>query len=435
MNQKPPGRRRWHLATLLAFDTVNNYLDRMTLPVAIIAINMSFDISEAQYAYLSSAFLLAYAIMYAGGGRLVDKLGTYWGFLLINVFWGLAVIAHGFMNSFVGLLICRFLLGIGEGGGFPASSKAVSEWFPATERSTAFGYFNSGSSIGSIVAVPLFTFIILTLSWRWVFFISGTIGFAWAILWIRFFRLEKERARTAERLPEHNANISDQELAYIQSAHESEALAEQNSTAKQVKWLELFKHRELLALIIAKFLTDAVWYFYIFWTPKYLFDARGFDIQDVGYFGWIPFAAAALGSLAGGTLSSELIRRGKSINRSRKIALCIGAICLPISAAIVSAPTAWAIFFISAAYFGHQIWNVIIQTLPADLFPNYKVGSVAGIIGCAGALGGFCFQFIAGWMMTALDGYNSIFVTLSIMHPLSFVIILIMIPRIKRLTN
>ena len=435
MNQKFRGRRRWHLATLLALDTVNNYLDRMTLPVAIIAINMSFEISESQYAQLTSAFLLAYAIMYAGGGRLMDKLGTYWGFLLINIFWGLAVIAHGFTNSFVGLLICRFLLGIGEGGGFPASSKAVSEWFPANERSTAFGYFNTGSSIGSIIAIPLFTFIILALNWRWVFFISGIFGFIWAFFWIRFFRLDSDRAKTAERLPEHNAHISQQELAYIQSALESEKLADQTSTSKQVKWLQLFKHRELLALIIAKFLTDAVWYFYIFWTPKYLFDARGFDIQDVGYFGWIPFAAAALGSLAGGALSSELITQGLSINRSRKIVLGIGAICLPISAFIVSAPTAWAIVFISAAYLGHQIWNVIIQTLPADLFPNYEVGSVAGIIGCAGALGGFCFQFVADWMMTAFDGYGSIFVTLSILHPVSFVIILIMIPRIRRLTN
>ena len=433
MIQKSRGRRRWHLATLLTLDTVNNYLDRMTLPVAIIAINVSFEISESQYAYLSSAFLLAYAIMYAGGGRLIDKLGTYWGFLLINVFWGLAVVAHGFMNSFVGLLICRFLLGIGEGGGFPASSKAVAEWFPAKERSMAFGYFNSGSSIGSIVAVPLFAFIILALSWRWVFFISGMFGFIWAIFWIRFFRLDKERARSAERLPEHNVNISAEELAYIQSEHESEKLAEQNTISRQVKWLQLFKNRELSALIIAKFLTDAVWYFYIFWTPKYLFDARGFNIQDVGYFGWIPFAAAAVGSLAGGALSSGLIRRGIALDRSRKIALGIGAICLPISAFIVSAPTAWAIVFISAAYFGHQIWNVIIQTLPADLFPDYEVGSVAGIIGCAGALGGFCFQFVANWMMTAFDGYGSIFVTLSIMHPLSFVIILIMIPRIKRL--
>ena len=405
------------------------------LPGAIIAINMSFEISESQYAYLSSAFLVAYAIMYAGGGRLIDQLGTYWGFLLINVFWGLAVIAHGFMNSFVGLLLCRFLLGIGEGGGFSASSKAVSEWFPAKERSTAFGYFNAGSSIGSIVAVPLFTFIILALSWRWVFFISGLFGFIWAFFWIRFFRLDTKRARIAERLPEHNARISEQELDYIQSAHKSEALVEQNTTLKKVQWLRLFKNKELLALIIVKFLSDAVWYFYIFWTPKYLFDARGFDIQDVGYFGWIPFAAAAIGGLAAGALSSVLIRRGISINRSRKIVMFIGAICLPLSAGIVSAPTAWAILYISAAYFGHQIWTVIIQTLPADLFPSYEVGSVAGIIGCAGALGGFCFQFIAGWMMTALDGYSSIFKTLSVMHPLSFIIVLIMIPRIKRLKN
>jgi ACS family hexuronate transporter-like MFS transporter len=165
-SMKKKKNRRWYLVFLLTLDTINNYLDRMTLPVAIIVINQSFEVTDSQHAFINSLFFLAYAIMYAGGGRLMDKLGTYWGFLSINIFWGLAVLAHGIANSFIGIAISRFFLGIGEGGGFPASSKAVSEWFPAKERSTAFGIFNTGSSIGSVLAVPLFSAIMYFFNWR-----------------------------------------------------------------------------------------------------------------------------------------------------------------------------------------------------------------------------------------------------------------------------
>jgi ACS family hexuronate transporter-like MFS transporter len=424
---------RWHLVFLLTLDTINNYLDRMTLPVAIIVINQSFEVTDTQYAFISSLFFLAYAIMYAGGGRLMDKLGTYWGFLSINIFWGLAVLAHGIANSFIGLAISRFFLGIGEGGGFPASSKAVSEWFPAKERATAFGIFNTGSSIGSVLAVPLFSAIMYFFNWRWVFFVSGSIGFVWVAFWSYFYRLPKGRPRWGERLPKDNIYITDEELNYIQTALAREQKEITQAGANKVEWIKLFKDIELWGMIIAKFLTDAVWYFYIIWTPKYLFDARGFDIKQVGYYGWIPFAAAACGSMLGGTFSSFLIRKGLSINASRKIALLIAALFLPASAFILSVPVGWAIVFISMAYFGHQFWNVINQTLPTDLYPKHKVGSVAGIIGSSGAFGGFAVQLIAGWMITTFGGYGPVFVTLSFMHPLAFVIILIMIPRIERL--
>jgi ACS family hexuronate transporter-like MFS transporter len=426
---------RWHLAFILTLDTINNYLDRMTLPVAIIVINQSFEVTDSQYALISSLFFLAYAIMYAGGGRLMDKLGTYWGFLSINIFWGLAVLAHGITNSFIGLGISRFFLGIGEGGGFPAASKAVSEWFPAKERSTAFGIFNTGSSIGSVLAVPLFSAIMYFFNWRWVFFVSGSIGFVWVVYWSYFYRLPKDRPRWGERLPKDNIYITDKELNYIQTAHANEQKEMAQGKPEKVEWIKLFKDKELLGMIIAKFLTDAVWYFYILWTPKYLFDARGFDIKQVGYYGWIPFAAAACGSMLGGTFSSFLIKKGLSVNASRKIALFVAALFMPASAFILSVPIGWAIVFISMAYFGHQFWNVINQTLPTDLYPRYKVGSVAGIIGSSGAFGGVAVQLIAGWMITTLGGYGPVFVTLSFMHPLSFVIILIMIPRIVRLDS
>ncbi len=415
-------------------DTINNYLDRMTLAVAIIAISQSFEVTDSQYAQISSYFLIAYAIMYAGGGRLIDKLGTYWGFLIINIFWGLAVMSHGIANSFIGLALSRFFLGIGEGGGFPAACKAVSEWFPARERSTAFGIFNAGSSIGSVVAVPLFSAIMLYLNWRWVFFFSGSIGFFWVAYWMYFYRVSKDRPRWGHRLPKDNIYITDEELQYIETAHAEEALEEQgqDSAGKNFDWLNLFATKEMWGMIIAKFFADAMWYFYIFWTPKYLHDVRDFDIKDVGTYGWIPFAAAACGSVFGGTLSSRLIKKGFTINKARKIALFIGAMFLPASAFITSASNFWALVIISMGYFGHQFSTVIHQTLPADLYPKYKVASVAGIIGCAGALGGFVMQYVADWMMTAFGGYSAVFITLSFMHPLSFIVIIIMIPKIKR---
>jgi len=426
---------RWHLAFILTLDTINNYLDRMTLPVAIIVINQSFEVTDSQHALISSLFFLAYAIMYAGGGRLMDKLGTYWGFLSINIFWGLAVMAHGVANSFIGLGISRFFLGLGEGGGFPAASKAVSEWFPAKERSTAFGILNTGSSIGAVLAVPLFSAIMYFFSWRWVFFVSGSIGFIWVAYWNYFYRLSKGRLRWGERLPKDNIHITDEELNYIQTEHAKEQKEMAKDKPQKVDWFKLFKDKELLGMIIAKFLTDAVWYFYIIWTPKYLFDARGFDIKQVGYYGWIPFAAAACGSMLGGTFCSFLIRKKLSVNASRKITLLVAALFMPASAFILSVPIGWAIVFISMAYFGHQFWNVINQTLPTDLYPRHKVGSVAGIIGSSGSFGGFTVMLIAGWMITTLGGYGPVFVTLSWMHPLAFVIILIMIPRIKRLDS
>ncbi|MEE3151657.1 MAG: MFS transporter, partial [Acidobacteriota bacterium] len=348
MDKKIKGLR-WRVAGILTLDTINNYMDRMTLSVVIIQIQASLAITDSEFAMLNSLFLLAYAIMYAGGGRLVDLLGTYIGFLLINVFWALAVIAHGFSNGFLGLAISRFLLGIGEGGGFPASSKAVSEWFPARERSIAFGMFNTGSSIGSLIAVPLFSFIMLTLGWRAVFFVAGGLGLLWSLYWAFFYSL-----------PDEHPNITDEELELITNAHREEAAEE---PVVQVRWLDLFRDRAVMGLIAVKFLTDPVWYFYIFWIPKYLFDERGFDIAQVGYFAWIPYAAAGFGSMLGGWLSSWFIRKGRSLNLARKLTLGFGAALMPAAIMVVSVPVRLAVVFISLAVLGPPIWNLVIQTV------------------------------------------------------------------------
>lgn len=419
MDKKIKGLR-WRVAGILTLDTINNYMDRMTLSVVIIQIQASLAITDSEFAMLNSLFLLAYAIMYAGGGRLVDLLGTYIGFLLINVFWALAVIAHGFSNGFLGLAISRFLLGIGEGGGFPASSKAVSEWFPARERSIAFGMFNTGSSIGSLIAVPLFSFIMLTLGWRAVFFVAGGLGLLWSLYWAFFYSL-----------PEEHPNITDEELELITNAHREEAAEE---PVVQVRWLDLFRDRAVMGLIAVKFLTDPVWYFYIFWIPKYLFDERGFDILQVGYFAWIPYAAAGFGSMLGGWLSSWFIRKGRSLNLARKLTLGFGAALMPAAIMVVSVPVSLAIVFISLAFMGHQIWNVVIQTLPADLYPKSHVGSVAGLIGSSGAFGGMVFAAFVGWLLASAGSYAPVFAIAGLLHPISFAILLLMIPRIRRVT-
>ncbi len=421
---KPAGGLRWKVALLLTIATAINYLDRMTLPVVITELQQRFRISEGQFAAMNSLFLLAYALMYAGGGKIADWLGTRLGYTLMMVWWSLSCAAQGLAGGFRSLAAFRFSLGLGEGGSFPASAKTVSEWFPAKERAMAFGMFNTGSAIGSVIAPPLVALIVVLSNWRWVFIISGSFGLVWAVYWFFFYRL-----------PQAHPKISAGEAAFIRQSQARER-GDPAGQAHRLKWIELFSHREVLCLIIAKFLTDPVWFFYVFWLPKFLYDTRGFDIKKIGYYGWIPYAAAGLGSLFGGWFSCHLIKRGLSLNASRKIALGVSASLMPLAAFVVPSPTALAIVFISLAFLGHQFWSVIIQTLPADLYPQRIVGSVAGLIGAGGSFGAMLFSLVVGYILGHFATYVPVFIIVSLLHPISFGLILVMIPRIaaKKMT-
>jgi len=418
--EKKSKKLRWKVATILTIATALNYLDRMTLPVVISQLQEKFSITEAQFGLLNSLFLLAYAIMYAGGGRLADRMGTRIGYAAMMTWWSLACAAQGLVTGFKGLAFFRFNLGIGEGGSFPTSAKTISEWFPPRERSIAFGMFNTGSAIGSVIAPPLLALIIVLLSWRWVFIISGAFGILWVIYWLRFYHT-----------PDKHPKISKEERELIISSQEEERKGADAKQNEKIKWLQLFKYKEVWGLIIAKFLTDPVWFFYIFWLPKYLFDTRGFDIKQIGYYAWIPYAAAGVGSMFGGWFSSWLMKKDWTLNASRKLALGIAAALMPAAAFVVPAPTGWAIVFISLAFLGHQFWSVIIQTLPADLYPKGMVGSVAGLIGASGSFGAMLFALIVGYILGTYASYVPVFITISLLHPISFVVILIMIPRIS----
>lgn len=411
---------RWHVAIALTAATALNYLDRMTLPVVISQLQQKFAITEAQFGALNSLFLLAYAIMYAGGGRLADKLGTRLGYTVMMTWWSLACAAQGLVSGFRGLAFFRFNLGIGEGGSFPTSAKTVSEWFPAKERSIAFGMFNTGSSIGSVIAPPLLALIVVLLNWRWVFIISGSFGILWVIYWLLFYQL-----------PAKHPRITEEESNYILKSHEEERKEDLAKQKQKVKWLKLFTYKEVRCLVLVKFLTDPVWFFYIFWLPKYLHDTRGFDIKQIGYYAWIPYAAAGIGSMSGGWISSFLIKKGWTLNASRKVALGVSAALMPAAAFVVPAPTGMAILFISLAFLGHQFWSVIIQTLPTDLYPQGMVGSVAGLMGASGSFSAMIFAMIVGYILGTYASYVPVFITVSMLHPISFGLIMLMMPRIS----
>lgn len=405
---------RWRIAALISAAIAVSYLDRQTLPVAIAAIQRDIPISNTQFSQLQAAFLIAYAVMYAGGGKLMDLLGTRRGFVIIMVWWSLACAAHGFAASFLMLAVSRFLLGMGEGGGFPAATKAVAEWFPVKERSTAMGMINAGTAVGAVIAPPAIAAIISTSGWRWVFFVAGATGLLWTIWWLRDYFP-----------PEQHPRLSKAELA---SLPEPDASGKKESS---ISWFKLFSFPQVWGLVLGKFLSDAAWYFYLFWLPKYLYDVRGLDTKQVGYFAWIPYAAAGVGSLAGGWFSSWLLRRGKTLNFARKTALGASAALMPLILFVTNSPVELAIVLFSIAFFGQQSWSTLVMILPADIFPRSVVGSVAGLVGFGGAMGGVVFNLVAGYLLDHGFGYGTVFALVSTFHVAAFGLILVTVRRVE----
>ncbi len=409
---------RWWIAGLIGLATAINYLDRQNLPIALSEIRKTIVISDVDYGLINSIFLFSYGTMYAIGGRILDVLGSRAGYAIMIVWWSLSNILHGLVSSVTGLGLARFLLGIGEGGGFPGSAKVVSEWFPGKERSLAFGIFNAGSSVGAVIAPPLIAAIIAVANWRWTFIISGLLGLVWVIVWLQIYTQ-----------PLQSKFTTDSEKDYISTALQSERDA--NPTKEnRVSWLSLFKDRDVWTVIIVKFFPDSAWYFFIFWLPKYLNDVRGLDIKGIGAYAWIPYAFAGTGSLLGGWLSSFLLKRNFSIDAARKIPLGIAAALLPVSLLITSASLNMAIVFFSMAMFGHQLYSTIAQTLVTDLFPSKVVGSVTGLMGCMVTYGAMLFSLIIGFVIEKY-GYGPAFLISGLLHPLGFLLALFLIKKNK----
>lgn len=305
-------------------------------------------------------------------------------------------------NGFGFLAVSRFLLGMGEGGGFPAATKAVAEWFSVRDRSAAMGVINAGTAVGAVLAPPLIAAIIAMSGWRWVFVLAGLVGLVWTVCWLLLVA-EPPAADVVEE-------------------------------SRPGEWFRLLARKEIWSLVLAKFLSDAAWYFYLFWLPKYLYDVRGFDTKKVGYYAWIPYAASGLGSLTGGWFSSWLLRKGMSVNMARKLALGASAALMPVILFVDSAPVDLAIAIFSVAFFGQQSWSTIVMILPTDLVPGRSVGSVAGMVGFGGAMGGVVFGLVVGWVLDHGYGYSPVFALAGSFHVLAFLLILLAIPRIDRLS-
>jgi MFS transporter, ACS family, hexuronate transporter len=354
------------MISLVFSATVINYLDRQTLSVAAPVLIEQFHMSNVAYSRIVFAFMLAYTIMNAVSGPLIDRLGTKAGYALCIAWWSASSVLHAFARGPISLGAYRFLLGMGEAGNWPAGVKVVAEWFPERERALASGVFNSGSSVGAILAPPLVAFILLRFGWPSAFLCIGLLGFVWLGFWWKFYRTPAQ-AVTTERPPS--------------------------------AW-RLFRMRLVWSFTLSKIFMDPAWYFYIFWFPEYLKHSRHFDMASIGAFAWIPFAVAGAGNLLGGVAGSWLLRLGLPVLVARKTALTMFAVLMTAAIPAVLVNSAWlSIAFVSVAVAGYTGGLANMLALPADVFPKNAVASVFGLASMGAGFGGMIFTLVTGWVV------------------------------------
>jgi ACS family hexuronate transporter-like MFS transporter len=410
------GRRRWLICALLFFATTINYIDRQVL--GILATDDAFKAqigwNEAEYGFVNTAFQAAYAIGLLVVGGLMDKFGTRRGFSVAIVFWSVAAMCHSFARSAFGFGIARFALGLGEAGNFPAAIKTVAEWFPKKERAFATGIFNSGSNVGAILAPLSVPFIAVNYGWQWAFIITGALGFIWLVFWLMIYRR-----------PEEDPKLSPGEFAHIQSDLEE--------PVAKIPWARLLPHRQTWAFAIGKFLTDPIWWVYLFWLPKFLNTKFHLNILELGLPLIVIYVIADVGSIGGGWLSSHLIKRGWTVNAGRKTAMLICAIAVvPIVFASMTDNLWVAVLLIGLAAAAHQGWSANIFTTASDMFPRQAVGSVVGIGGMAGSIGGMLIASTVGLILQYTNNsYFSVFIIAGSAYLIALLIIHLLAPKLE----
>jgi ACS family hexuronate transporter-like MFS transporter len=407
---------RWIIAGLLLVVTLVNYLDRMAISVLVKNILGDFQLDENDYGQIVALFMVAYAVMYAGSGYIVDRLGTRMGMAFFVCFWSVCQVLHGLTVGKWSFAACRIGLGLAEPGSFPAATKAVGEWFPPRQRAIGVGIFNTGSVIGAALASPLAAFVALRFGWRAAFIFTGVLGFIWLILWLIFYQP-----------PQRNRWLGAKEAAELSRAG---VITNESVVAeKKVDWLGVLTSRPGLVLILARFLTDPVIYFVMFWLPSYLQKERGFDLQMIGEYTWIPWTIGGLGYVLGGWFSGKMIRADRKIGRSRKIAMTIGAALLPSAILAPLVPSAaLAIAAMCVVVFGHAIWVTNLMTLPTDLFSSNKVATAAGLSGMGGAIAGALANWFTGSFVTHFS-YLPIFICAGLLHPVAMLLVWWLLPE------
>lgn len=410
---------RWYIIGMICMLTVINYIDRMTLSVLAPTIRDEFGMSNAAYSRVVTTFLLGYTISQALSGKVLDRIGTRVGFMVFVGIWTVASMLHATARSVAQLSAFRFVLGIGEAGNWPGAAKAVAEWFPVRERAFAMAIFNSGSALGAVVAPPLIAWVALTYGWRRAFFIGAGLSALLMTAWFLFFRTPALHPRLSDREREHI--LSDQ------------TPAEATGAATPRPWLSFFRHRQVWALIAARFFTDPIWWFLISWLPNYLKTERGFSLAMIGLLAWIPFLFADVGNLVGGGASSLLIRRGWSVDAARKTVMFVSAAAIPlgVAAIVTTGSDAVAIAGISLIAFAFQSWIVNVHTIPSDCFPKQDVGSAFGIGGTAAGIASMLFTLLVGYVVDRFS-YTPVYVMVGAMAPLAALLFLVIMRRIER---
>jgi ACS family hexuronate transporter-like MFS transporter len=405
---------RWIICGLLFLAATVNYADRQVIGILKPTLQVQLHWSEVDYGHIIAAFQFAYALGYLLVGRLMDRTGSYRGFSFAVVFWSLAEMAHAFARSVTGFGIARSALGLGEGGSFPASMKTVGEWFPENERALATGIFNAGTNIGAVVAPLTVPWITIHYGWRWAFLATGALGFVWVVLWLVVYGWAERRV--------HRVGFGGAPVAHPK--------IDQPEIPRAASWAQLLTRRQVWAIAIGKFLTDPVWFLYLFWIPDFLNKTRGLGLLNLGLPLVVIYLASDVGSVSGGWLSGALIRRGWPVIPARKTAMLVCACgVLPILFAVRASSLWMAVGLVGLAAACHQGWSANIYTLVSDMFPGREVGSVVGIAGMAGAGGSMLIAEVVSHILQATGSYYSIFAIASCTYLVALGIIQVMVGK------
>jgi MFS transporter, ACS family, hexuronate transporter len=407
------GRVRWRVCAMLLAATTINYIDRQVLGVLAPFLQEQIGWDEIQYGYIVTAFQAAYAIGLLCAGAIIDRFGTRIGYAISIGVWSLAAMGHSLAVGVASFAAARFALGLGEAGNFPAAIKTVAEWFPRRERALAAGIFNSGSNIGAIVAPMLVPVVASRWGWQAAFLCTGALSAIWLIVWLLTYHS-----------PEQQPGLSATELAHIRS--------DPDEPARRLPWAQLLRHRQTWAFVAAKFITDPIWWFFLFWLPKFLHAEYGLTLLGLGLPLIVIFVLADVGSIAGGWFAGRLIRRGWSVNRARKSAMAACALAVVPIVFAAQADNLWlAVALIGLATAGHQGWSANLFTLTSDMFPRHAVASVVGIGGFAGAVGGMLISTFTGFLLQATGSYVPVFLMAGSAYLLALAVVHALAPKLE----
>ncbi|MBI5422818.1 MAG: MFS transporter [Opitutae bacterium] len=417
---------RWAIIGLIAVATVINYVDRTSLAVMWPSISADTNLSKSDYANIVSAFMVCYALGQAVSGRIFDRVGTRFGFVLSVTVWSLACAGHALARSLATLSLARGILGFSEAGNWPGATKAVAEWFPRNERALAQGIFNAGASLGAVVSAPLIALLFAHFGWRATFVIVGALGFIWLVPWLIL----------ARSTPDKHPWVSPEERAHILGERPANAPATgvAQAAAPAASLRSLLEFRATWGVIVSRFFLDPIWWLFVNWLPIYLADRFGFDVKSIGLFAWVPYVGAVIGSLSGGWMSGHLIGRGWSVDKARKRVILLGGVLtLPgfLAGAFAPSPII-AVLAIAVVLCGFQVMINNIQTLPSDFFAGSSVGTVAGVGGMSAVLGVLVFST---WLVPALSriSYVPVFLMGTALVPLGIAAVFVLCGTIRRL--